>query len=250
MIDLTKEPVFGITLDMDFAPDWMIEACAQILIEHNTRATWFVTHDTPVLEMLRDHPNLFELGIHPDFIKGILFPPFESDILDAITKIVPEAISIRAHNLYQSTLLLTRANIVYGIKVDVSMFMPRVSHLQAHFLAYNGTDLFRVPFFWEDDVEMCGEKPAWTLETPEYNTPGLKLFNFHPVHICLNSPNAVLYKNLLNSLGLQGITKEIGRKCANVQDGTLLLFMQLVQSMRYGGIRIKDIYESYLEDRG
>ena len=58
--------VAALTFDIDWAPDWMIEEVASILIEHNVKTTWFVTHASPAIDKLRQMPELFELGIHPN----------------------------------------------------------------------------------------------------------------------------------------------------------------------------------------
>ncbi len=60
----------AITLDVDWAPDFMIDAAAQALVDREVKATWFVTHASPAVERLREHPDLFELGIHPNFLAG------------------------------------------------------------------------------------------------------------------------------------------------------------------------------------
>src|SRR5260370_36233031 len=59
-----------LTLDIDWAPDFVIDHVAQRLIEHQVCATWFVTHASPAVDRLRRRPDLFELGIHPNFFPG------------------------------------------------------------------------------------------------------------------------------------------------------------------------------------
>lgn len=59
-----------LTFDIDWAPDFMIDFVAEGLTQRRVRATWFVTHASPAVEWLREHPDLFELGIHPNFAPG------------------------------------------------------------------------------------------------------------------------------------------------------------------------------------
>lgn len=61
-----------LTFDIDWAHDTILEYTVDLLEKHEVAATFFVTHDTPVLNRLRDNP-LFELGIHPNF--NPLFSP-------------------------------------------------------------------------------------------------------------------------------------------------------------------------------
>lgn len=55
-----------LTFDIDWASDEVLEYCIDIVEKANIKATWFVTHETPLLGRLRANPN-FELGIHPNF---------------------------------------------------------------------------------------------------------------------------------------------------------------------------------------
>ena len=55
---------------------------------------------------------------------------------------------------------------------------------------WNG--LCKVPIFWEDDLELM-----YGLNnniTSLINLKGLKVFNFHPIHIFLNSENIERYE--------------------------------------------------------
>ena len=55
-----------ITLDIDWAPDFVLESVIEMVTKANVYATWFITHNTPLLETLAQNPK-FELGIHPNF---------------------------------------------------------------------------------------------------------------------------------------------------------------------------------------
>ena len=59
-----------LTLDTDWAPDFVIDFVAKQLVAYQVRATWFVTHASPAVERLSQHSDLFELGIHPNFLPG------------------------------------------------------------------------------------------------------------------------------------------------------------------------------------
>jgi hypothetical protein len=55
-----------LTLDIDWAHDEILAKTIDLLDRSGVQATWFVTHDTPLLERLCANPN-YELGIHPNF---------------------------------------------------------------------------------------------------------------------------------------------------------------------------------------
>jgi len=60
-----KDKVF-ITMDLDWACDDVLNDTIDLVERYDVAVTWFVTHDTPVLERLRENPK-FELGLHPNF---------------------------------------------------------------------------------------------------------------------------------------------------------------------------------------
>ncbi|SVD69909.1 uncharacterized protein METZ01_LOCUS422763, partial [marine metagenome] len=49
---------FVITIDIDWAPGWMIDFVTAILIENGVKATWFVTHASPAIESIRERPDI------------------------------------------------------------------------------------------------------------------------------------------------------------------------------------------------
>ena len=61
--------------------------------------------------------------------------------------------------------------------------------------------LIRIPFFWEDDVH-CMYK--WSFNVDKFKDySGIKVFNFHPLHVFLNTKNISFYeknkRNLINN---------------------------------------------------
>jgi len=72
-------------------------------------ATWFVTHDTPLISRLRTNSK-FELGIHPNFDFLIQGEPRNGgnaqEVVARLLEIVPEAKSVRSHSMTQSSRLL------------------------------------------------------------------------------------------------------------------------------------------------
>ena len=82
-----------ITLDVDWAPDFMINFVKDILIENNVKATWFITHNSDYVKEL-EKTDRFELGIHPNFSNDSTQGNNAEDILSNLKKIVPTAKSV------------------------------------------------------------------------------------------------------------------------------------------------------------
>ncbi len=185
--------VVFLTIDIDWAHDDLLYDTINLLKAHEVPATWFVTHDTPALEALRSNSS-FELGIHPNFNKllsGLDDPgaSMESEI-DRLLEIVPEAKSVRSHSMTQSSVLLNCFR-ERGLKVDSNQFLAASSGIPCRpYLHWNG--LVRVPYSWEDDIHWLDS------QSPEINEylarAELKVLDFHPIHIFLNTESADRYE--------------------------------------------------------
>jgi hypothetical protein len=173
-----------------------IDYVAAILEEKRVRATWFITHASLAVDKLLQKPDLFEIGIHPNCLKGSTQGRTEDEVLKYLKGIVPHARSMRTHSLYQSTPFLVNAAKHYGIDIDCSLFLPRTPFIKSHCLRLQGIALRRIPYFWEDDAEMYEMDPIWNLSDLALHADGLKVFDFHPVHIVLNTQNFDVYRRL------------------------------------------------------
>ena len=64
-IETWQDKIF-LTFDIDWAHDDILNDTVDLVESYNVPVTWFVTHDTTVLNRLIDN-TWFELGIHPKF---------------------------------------------------------------------------------------------------------------------------------------------------------------------------------------
>jgi hypothetical protein len=222
-----------LTFDTDWAPDQTINAVADILINERVRSTWFITHDSPAIKRLKNNPGLFELGIHPNFCPDSSQGKTVDEVMRYLFKLLPKAQLMRTHRLYQSWDLLKTIIGKYPIKGDFSIFLPETPFIQPHVLDLRnrfGGKIVRVPFFWEDDVEMCRKKPRWSLKKlANIKTPGLKIFNFHPTHVYLNTETfdryekaKIYYKN----------PKKFELFINQKSRGTKNMFLDILESIR------------------
>ena len=215
-----------ITLDIDWAPDFMINFVKDILIENNVKATWFITHNSDYVKELEktDH---FELGIHPNFSNDSTQGNNAEDILSNLKKIVPTAKSVRTHGLLQSTRILEKFH-KYNIENDVSLFAPN-SNNPPHYLKF--AKLYRFPYFWEDDINMMEDK-IWSLPQSLFQENGLKIFNFHPLHIYFNFCDIKQYENFKIKNGYTFSDKSDVDAFINKNDnGVQTFFRDLVSSL-------------------
>lgn len=192
MIDLSK--TIFITMDLDWACDEVIEDSLNLIDDAGIPVTIFVTHPTGLLENMRKN-SLIRLGIHPNF-NPLLNKQGEKDYLTVIREIkslVPEAVSARSHGLVNSTGILQAFQDV-GITHDLNLFIPFSPGVNPKpFRHFNG--MLRMPYFFEDDVQ-CQLEKRWKAEEHILQSgDGLRIFNFHPIHLFLNSEKLDNYNN-------------------------------------------------------
>jgi hypothetical protein len=193
------ETLFGtpiITFDIDWAPDFVIDAVAELLIATSIKSTWFVTHLSPAVLRLRKRPNLFELGIHPNFSVGSSHGAEPTAVIHRCLEFVPEARVVRTHGLVQSSNLLDQ---IFAeaprLQTDVSLLLPRARCAEPHSFPFGGRLVTRMPYVWEDDLEMIRDDPWWRLKDCAA-MHGLMIFDFHPIHVYMNAPRLAAYNAL------------------------------------------------------
>jgi len=227
-----NENVF-LTFDIDWASDEVILSVAEQLVEAKIKSTWFVTHETPILEFFRSRKNLFNLGIHPNFLKGTTQGDSEEEILKNLMTIVPEAKVIRTHAVFQYGKLLSEIVNLTPIRIDSSIFLPEMKNIQTveHLTPY-GT-LKRIPILWADDYELLKENSDWQA-SKYFLHPGHKLFLFHPIHIFLNTVN-------MNQYSEYKYDKKI--MINNENKGTNVFFSRLLKYINENKISTKFLTE-------
>jgi hypothetical protein len=178
-----------LTFDIDWACDEVLQDSIDLVERVGAPATWFVTHDTPLLSRLRANKN-FELGIHPNLNPLLTGTPGDAEqIIDDLLKIVPDAVSIRCHSLVQSSRLLDLFQ-SKGLIFDCNHFVPEQSGIELRpWRLWN--EIVKIPHFWEDDAVCIYEHNASISDLLVRD--GLKVFDFHPIHIFLNTEDLARY---------------------------------------------------------
>ncbi|SCA56239.1 conserved hypothetical protein [Candidatus Terasakiella magnetica] len=210
---MLTQPV--ITLDIDWAPDFIINNVADILIEHRVNATWFATHLSSAVRRLQEYNDLFEIGIHPNFMEGSTHGKTSIDVLKHMMDLFPEAKSMRSHGLVQSSSILAEVCEYTSIVTDVSLFLPSIPYsiYSEYWTPHRKLD--RYTYVWEDNYEMFKPTAYWRYENTGRDDLKLGIINFHPVHLVLNGADLSNYKRLkdrkpridqVEPIDLQGLT--------------------------------------------
>jgi len=205
---------FILTFDIDWAPNFAIEHCLDLLDISNTKATFFTTHETPLNTEITSRGHI--LGIHPNFLPNSSQGKDTASILKKCLTFAPEAWCMRTHALVQSTPLFYEIFTNFPqIRLDVSLLMHRSSYAHKCIWEFNGVSAERLMYNWEDDAEFSEQR----FGIPSELFFGkLTVCDFHPIHVFLNSSNGSEYNDLKSAIhekSLFEITKAEAAKYIN-----------------------------------
>ena len=227
-----------ITFDIDWAPDEVVESVTNVLEEHRAKATFFATHRSDLLRSLDSAK--YEVGIHPNFDDRT----DNNEVIRELKAIYPEAIGVRSHGLFCSTNIL-QICLANGLKYDVNTFIPLREGLYPFTRLNRLNKIICIPYYWEDDTHFTNQTP-FELSKLELHKEGLKIYNFHPIHIFMNTESQEHYADY-KAFYLQPDTL---RKYRNMGGGTRTLFIALLKYISDNAIQTytcKEIYDEYCE---
>ena len=197
-----------LTFDIDWAPDASIDEIRKIINPLGIKATFFVTHSSDILkDLIKDG---HEIGIHPNFLTGSSHGDKPEKVIEFLLNIAPNARALRTHALVQSSPLL---NTIYSnfpqLEYDFSIFMYGFPLIKKFEWQFEGTKFARINYNWEDDAAFFQSEFNWNK--PFF--PGsLNIYDFHPIHIHLNSSDNSSYNLLKKSY--TSLSSIDGRKIA------------------------------------
>ncbi len=186
-----KDKIF-LTFDIDWCSNEVLSYTLDIIEKYNVKATFFVTHETLLLERMKENQNI-ELGIHPNF-NPLLNGDFRygkniNEVVSYYMKLVPDAKSVRSHSVTQNSQILNSFE-QFGLKFDSNTFIPHTSGIELKPWIY--LNLIKVPYMFADDLRSYSQ---WSLNINDYfKSDGIKVFDFHPIHIFLNTEHLDRYE--------------------------------------------------------
>jgi hypothetical protein len=238
-----SEPIV-LTFDVDWAADYMVEPIAGALIDRGVRSTWMVTHASPAIDRLRERPDLFELGIHPNFLPGSSHGDTVAEVLATCMRLVPEATTMRSHALVQSSPILEEVLARTPIRCDSSILLPEAPGIEPVGFPSADGPLVRVPYFWEDDVEMMRHAPRWTFDD-DAPAEALRVYDFHPALVYLNAADVSPYEEL-KRLGLRDVPEARARELVQPGQGAGTMFLEIADHLAASGSRtLRDVADAH-----
>lgn len=187
---LCERPVYALTSDQDWAPEWALECLLEHARTAGTPLHVFRTNPSPALDAAAAAGEITQ-GWHPNFLPGSTHGSTPEEVLASCRELVPKARSARSHCFREDTLTL-RALAVAGIAVDsqpATLFQGGLVPL------LHESGLVRLPVFFEDDLFFRWLAPALDLAPvlATLGTPGLKVLNVHATFFACNVPSDAFY---------------------------------------------------------
>lgn len=220
---------FILTFDIDWAPDYVLEDCLKLLAATTRKGTFFATHATKLNQKIID--NGHNLGIHPNFLPNSSHGDDVISIVENCFTFAPNSWCIRTHALFQSSPLLHKIFKTFPqLSLDVSLLMHRSPHAHKCNWEFEGVSFERLLYNWEDDAEFSSYQAN---AMPNLFYGRLTVFDFHPIHIYLNSSDGSEYRRLkkeTNGAPLYDVDEATLKKFINVGIGTRTYFEHILSS--------------------
>ena len=223
---------FFLTIDIDWAPDWMIEPFLNILIKEKVNSTIFVTHQSNLLENIKKNSSV-EIGLHPNLEVNSTQGKNTKDIINNLKQIYPGAKALRTHGNLQSTNLSLIFSQKYKFTIDSSLFVPYALNFKPYLFGWDWKPkIINVPYSWEDSYEISQNEPKLSLNNDYFKKSDYLVLNFHPVHLFVNAISYKSYRELKKKYGDINKWKEsqIRKYINNRQKGVFNFFKELVFS--------------------
>lgn len=180
---MKNKSTISITLDMDWAPEEIIDYSLKLLSQYNVTATLFMTNK------ISCHISQHEIAIHPNFRSM----KFEKHFTKYIS-IYPNIKGMRSHSLFFSERFRPFYK-KFGIEYQSNVMM----HCQKNIIPYYmSPTTLEIPIFWMDSyyLENISNNQTVFLNNKSLEAPGLKVFDFHPIHIFLNTDTLSFYASV------------------------------------------------------
>ena len=172
-----------VTVDTEWCPDAVIADTVELLDAHDVPATLFSTHADGVTA--RGH----ERALHPNFLAD---ETTEAEALESVAEAYPSATGLRAHGMYVHSPLRARYD-EFGLGYESNYAAYLVAGLEPFWMF---DEVVQFPVYFMDDTWLRLRDDPDTLPGVDslLAGSGLRVFDFHPVHVYLNSPDIDYYQ--------------------------------------------------------
>ncbi len=203
----SKTNTIFLSFDIDWVPEYMLELVANMVT--GLDVTFMHTHAS---EYSRKIKSEFQSGIHPNIMKNSDQGNNIKEVISFFKKLEIDFSTSRFHRLYHGySDLIELAKV--GTKLDSSTLLFNGKNIIPVYHA--DLDMILAPYFWEDGIYLSTKKYL-KGNIIDWETRGLKIFDFHPLDIYLNSFSASHRNQFKNCISeLQSTEEKIASKFIN-----------------------------------
>lgn len=228
------ENMLCITIDIEWSPDELVESVVQTLNEHKVKATFFATHPITI--------NGHEISLHPNYSTANKY----RKTITKLHNLFPNSKGVRSHRLTTDEMLLP----IYkelGLVYDSGYVMMNMKNIQPFYLEH---DIVEMPIFYMDRLhfdEPRFYKKGFSINSMDLNSAGLKVFDFHPIHIFINTNKVDLYQKAKRYYHESKLLEQFKNKNKGI--GTY--FSDLLQYIVSTGTKtytLLEIYNKYIQE--
>src|SRR4051794_20579892 len=113
----------ALTFDIDWNADYIVQNAIDLCDDLKVPATFFITHKSKVVDRLKSTHH--ERGLHPNFGFGSTHGSTPEEVLDHVSALAPEAVSIRSHGLTNSSSLFAMiSNRCPRVWIESNVLLP------------------------------------------------------------------------------------------------------------------------------
>ncbi len=226
--------MIALTFDTDWVQEeTLVELCKNLSNNH-LKATFFVTREYKYLK----NP-LFEINPHINFNSH--YSDYKKEFLKIGKTIHKKTKGIRNHSLYFHERLreIWRQS---GIKYSINQLLPLVEDLKPFYISKSVLEL---PLYFLDYWYLeNNQKPKFDINDLKLGKPGLKIFDFHPIHLSLNTPSLNYYQKFRHFYHKPKMIKKYSFKGRGI--GSLFFdFVEYIKIKNLKTYQLQDIYKKY-----
>jgi hypothetical protein len=189
---MVVDNAIAFTVDVEWAHSEVLADVVRLFDDHGVKATFFCTHPGPIPGHERGlHPNYRRNGdtvrkffaTRSDERKEYTDDELSRFVLSKTKEFAPEAVGVRSHSLYyDSSLLPIYAEL--GLQYDSSYFLPLEPALRP---VQKEFGVLELPIFYMDHHDLVARASDFRIDSLGLDTPGLKVFDFHPNLVFINA---------------------------------------------------------------
>ncbi len=190
---VATEPVFVLTGDQDWAPEWANETYLERTGKWAQPLHVFRTSPSGRLDHAAKNGEI-DQGWHPNFLPGSSHGATVDEVVKYCQRMFPGARTSRSHCFAEDSFRM-RALAKAGIVADSQNPTPCQGFLLP---MIHPSGILRLPVYFEDDIAFDASDRAFTIDVFRKTlfTPGLKILNFHPTFVGCNTPSLAHYTSV------------------------------------------------------